>query len=232
MAKRLTKKQKQQQQLIFLGAGILAALLVVAFIVYQMIPSGAELPDGVMTKYEGLQQSTTAQGYAQLGNPDAPILVQEFSSFTCPFCKELHEDIISPELLPLIKDGQVRLVFAPINLNHDEKEPNMIRAAMCALEQEKFFEMHDVLFHWQGRVSFSDGRIEDAASELGLDTDSFMNCYNSNRADRIAQAAIQDLRDRGLNISTPTVFVNRIQVDPFAEMMLTINSLLESATEE
>lgn len=235
MAKHLSKKQKQQrQQLILVGGGIVAAAVIMAVIIFTMLPSGAELPDGVKTKYEGLQQSSTTQGYPQLGDPDAPILVQEFSSFTCPYCKELHEDTISPDLLPLIKQGHVRLVFAPINLGHDEDEPNMIRAAMCASDQEKFFEMHDVLFHWQGTVGFSEDRVEAAADELGLDVDGFMSCYNSNRYDGISREAGQDMRDRNLNISTPTVLVNRDQVDPFNEMMRTVTALIAEAntTEE
>lgn len=227
MSKRLSKKQRQQrQQLFMIGGGVALAIAIAAGIIITMAPSGAELPDGIETKYEGLQQSTTAQGYPQLGDPDAPILVQEFSSFTCPFCKDLHEETISPELLPQIEAGHVRLVFAPINLNHDEDEPNMIRATMCAGDQEKFFEMHDVIFHWQGLVSFSSSRVESAADELGLDVDSFMDCYNSNRHDRISQTASQDMIDRGLRISTPTVLVNRNQVDPFNEMMLTVESLI------
>lgn len=233
MVKRMSKKQRQQrQQLIFVAVGVVAALIVAVAIILITSPSGgAELPDDINTKYQGLQQSTSAQGYPQLGDPDAPILVQEFSSFVCPYCKQLHEDVISPDLLPLIESGQVRLIFSPIDLGHDADEPAMIRAAMCGLEQGKFFEMHDTMFHWQGLVSFSQERVEDAADELGLDVDDFMSCYNSNRYDQISRTAVQDMQDRGLRISTPTVLVNRIQVDPFAEMLSTINTLIiETAT--
>lgn len=230
MAKRLSKKQRQQrQQLMFVGGGMVAAAVIMGIIIVTMLPSGAELPDGVKTKYAGLQQSSTAQGYPQLGDPEAPILVQEFSSFTCPYCKELHEDTISPDLLPLIEQGHVRLVFAPIDLGHNEDEPEMIRAAMCALEQEKFFEVHDVLFHWQGNVAFNEDRIEAAANELGLDVNDFMSCYNSNRYAGVPRDAAQDMRDRGLNISTPTVFVDRDRVDPFNEMIRTVNALIAEA---
>ncbi len=232
MAKRLSKKQQQQrQQMILLGGGAVVALVIVAVLIFTMLPSGAELPSGVKTKYQGLQQSTTAQGYPQLGDPDAPILVQEFSSFTCPFCKDLHEDIISPDLMPFIEAGQVRWVFAPVDLGRDD-EAEMVRAAVCASEQGKFFELHDVLFHWQGRVSFSQSRVESAADELGLNVDEFNRCYNSNRGDRVAQLAVQDMQDRGLRISPPTVLLNRNPVDPFRELIAGVNALVAGTTTE
>lgn len=217
-----SKAKKQQQQIYLIVGGAVVALIVFGAIVLMTRPAGAELPDGVETKYEGLQQSETAEGYPMLGNPDAPILVQDFSSFTCPFCKEWHEDI-DEELLPYIADGQVRLVAVPFD-RQGQDETDMVRAAICAMEQDKFFEMTAVLYHWQGLVSYSDDRVESAADELGMDVDTFSDCINSNSPNGLIAYARNDFQARGLT-GTPTVFVNFEEVAP-SQVVSRVENLL------
>lgn len=204
-------KQLQQQRMLIVIGGAVAAVVVIGAIVLFSLPAGAELPDGIEDKYAGIEQSVSAEGYPMLGDPDAPVLVQEFSSYTCPHCKDLHEDVMSDELLPFIRDGQVRLISVPFD-RRGQDETDMVRAAFCAMEQGMFFEMNSVLYHWRGSVSFSKDRVESAASELGMDEGELLDCMNSNVTNRLIEQARTDFTDRGLT-GTPTVFVNRRQTN-------------------
>ncbi len=86
------------------------------------------------------------------GNPDAPVMIAEFSDFQCPFCKRWSEQVLPP-LREQLGD-QVALAFLhyPITQIHPNAG-NASVAAICAGEQGKFWEMHDLLFARQAEWS-------------------------------------------------------------------------------
>jgi protein-disulfide isomerase len=112
-----------------------------------------------------------------------------------------------PDILEFVRNGQVKLVFVPINRVGGPGADETARAAVCAGEQGKFWEMHDVMFHWQGRVNPSKPRIDTAAEELGLDTGDFDNCYDSGETRDTLRQAWGEMTGLGFN-ATPTVFLD------------------------
>lgn len=104
-----------------------------------------------------------------LGNPDAEIVVVEFSDFECPFCAQ-SADIVD-QLLNEYPD-QVLFVYRDFPLT--EIHPNAFHAAEaanCAKEQSLFWEMHDVLFENHENLDFS--MMSTYAGESGLDIAEF-----------------------------------------------------------
>lgn len=79
------------------------------------------------------------------GSPDARVVIAEFSDFQCPFCKRWSEQVL-PSLRSQLGD-QVSLAFLhyPITQIHPNAG-NASVVAICAGEQGKFWEMHDLLF--------------------------------------------------------------------------------------
>ena len=81
------------------------------------------------------------------GGDHAVVTLIEFSDYECPFCIR-HVQQTMPQLEQnYIQPGKIRYVFKdfPIDANH----PQAIRAheaAHCALEQNKFWELHTRLF--------------------------------------------------------------------------------------
>lgn len=210
--KRAEKRKKQQMQQMIIGVSAVAAVIVVAlFVYYVVLDRTAPLPDGVETAYAELPQTNgnSENGEPEyvgiLGDPTAPIEVREYSSFACPHCKDLQSTI--KQLVPYIEDGTVKLVFVPIYNIAGLGANEGAKAAICAGEQGKFFEMHDVMFYWQGRENYGTRLIRSAAEQLDLDGDTFSDCFNSNRIDRLVREASSEFRDRGLS-GTPSVFVN------------------------
>jgi len=49
-----------------------------------------------------------------LGNPDAPITMVEYASFTCPHCQHFHQEVMPLIRKDYIDAGKVRLIYRPI----------------------------------------------------------------------------------------------------------------------
>jgi protein-disulfide isomerase len=129
-----------------------------------------------------------------LGDKHAPVLLVEFSDFTCGYCGKFYR-----ETLPLLKSqyfstGKVR--FAYRDYPRDEKGWGLVasHAARCAGEQGHYWDMHDRLFDEAGRLGT--GVIMRIAKGLKLNVDSFGTCMDSQRH---IKAIIAD-REEGTNL--------------------------------
>jgi len=200
-------------------AGIVLLLVTVGGVLYFLFrPLNGPVPEGAKTRYVNLPQGTTDQGFPRLGNVDAPILVEEFSSFACPHCQSFHEDHF-PTLLDQIAAGQVQYVYIPIStIGSGSKEA--AEASLCAAEQGQFWEMHDTLFYWMDKYSFStfaDRRIRSGAENLDLNLDQFEICQNEHHVSAVLDEAMSEFRRRDLS-GTPTLFINGERVRDYAEL--------------
>jgi len=86
------------------------------------------------------------------GNPGAPVVIAEFSDFQCPFCKRWVDQSYGALQGRLGDDVALAFLHFPIVQIHPNAG-NAGAAAICAGEQGKFWEMHDLLFarqeQWQ-----------------------------------------------------------------------------------
>src|SRR5690606_13276059 len=95
------KKEKQRgQQLIIIGAVVLVAIFGAIIFALTSLPAEAPIPD-TLDRYDAFMTSTTDEGYPLLGNPDAPVSVYEYASFSCPGCADFHNGVF-PGLWPRI----------------------------------------------------------------------------------------------------------------------------------
>ena len=91
--------------------------------------------------------------------------------------------------------------------------PESLRAAEageCANEQDRFWDYHDKLFAEQAGENsgtFSDDNLKRFASELGLNTQQFNDCLDTNKYQAKVQQEIAQAQRLGIR-STPSVFVN------------------------
>src|SRR5262245_40445668 len=51
------------------------------------------------------------------GKPDAPVMVEVFSAFTCPHCKAFHDQIVPLLMRDFVKTGKIYLVNRDFPLN-------------------------------------------------------------------------------------------------------------------
>ena len=147
------------------------------------------------------------QGSPFKGGENATVTVVKFEDFQCPFCKQ-----VQPTLAELLKryDGKVKLVHRDLPL--DSIHPlarQAAEAARCAGEQGKFWEYHDVLYANSTKLSLED--LKGYADELGLNSPSFLSCYNGGKF----KAAVQNDFEVGSRLGitgTPTFFINGRQI--------------------
>jgi protein-disulfide isomerase len=88
-------------------------------------------------------------------------------------------------------------------------------AALCAADQNRFWEYKNMLFANQTSVEeqFNDKRLLAFAEYLGLDMEQFEACYKENRFQNQINDDLALGREMGIT-GTPTVFVNGVDVSP------------------
>jgi protein-disulfide isomerase len=115
-----------------------------------------------------------------IGPEDAPIVIVEFSAYACPYCGRHFNETLEPLLENY---GQyIRYVFRDFpTINPNISLPAAL-AANCAREQGFFWEYHEMLFINQNTlIQTGPAYLNQAASDLGLDTDSFNDCLTEQR---------------------------------------------------
>lgn len=136
------------------------------------------------------------------GPEGAPITIVEFADFECPHCAE-----VAPMLDKVVEThkNDVRMVFKFYPLPSHPHADIAARAAVAAMNQGKFWEMHHALFTNQRHLEQTD--LDSYAKELGIEVSRFhADIQASATADRIAKDKKlgEDLQIGG----TPTIFIN------------------------
>jgi protein-disulfide isomerase len=196
---------------------VVVVIALVALLIYRLMPLDAPIPDDIGALYAGLERGTTEQGFPRLGSADAPILIEDFSSFACPHCRAFHNERF-PNLIDEITTGEVQFVVIPVS-NIGSGAEDAAKGAFCAGEQGYFWEMSDVLFDWQDRFvmfTFDQRRLRKGAADLGLDSDAFDACLDADHTKQLIDAALNEFKGRGLS-GTPTFFINGEQVRDYTE---------------
>lgn len=197
---------------------IVLMVLIAAVLVYtKFVALDGPIPAEAGEHYIGLEHGYTDQGFPYLGNADAPVVVEDFSSYACPHCREFHEDRF-PDMLDEIAAGQVKFVMIPVpHIGAGAKDS--MKALLCAGEQDQLWAMHDVLYYWQDQFltrTFDEKRILDGAKNLDLDVEAFEACMASERITSVVDAARAEFKRRGLT-GTPTFYLNGTKVKDYRE---------------
>src|SRR5437773_5118693 len=163
--------------------------------------------------------TTSAMGGTEMvhvrGRADAPVTVTiiEFGDFQCPPCANLSEPINQLE-----RDyrSRLRVVFRHFPLANHQHAREAALASEAASLQNRFWEMHDLLYREQSVWSKApDVRIlfNAYAGMLGLNIDRFKKDMESEQAK--ARVASDEQKAGALGVTTtPTIFVNNHQVSP------------------
>lgn len=142
------------------------------------------------------------EGRPVLGTETAPVTVVVFADFQCPHCK-----LEAPKIRKTVEQfrGRARLIFKHFPLQGHPRAKAAAIATEAALEQGKFWEMHDIVFANQEKLDDAD--ILSYASKIGLDMAKFKASYNVRKGKAVVEADKQHGEDAGVD-GTPAVFVN------------------------
>lgn len=138
----------------------------------------------------------------------SPVVLEEYGDYQCPPCGQLY-----PELKEIEKEygNQVQIVFHHFPLMKIHKNALVAaHAAEAARNQNKFWEMHDLLYRNQKEWSeLADPRsvFLSYAKQLGLNLEVFSRDLESNLIDQKISADMQRGAAQGVQ-GTPTVFLD------------------------
>jgi protein-disulfide isomerase len=142
-------------------------------------PTPTPLPEGV-APYDAdpKRPGMTFDGSPSRGEPDARLILVGFNDFQCEGCRQAFETIDPLLKTKYIDTGDLRQVFKfyPI------LAPNAAAASLCALEQGKFWEFHDLLF--DKKETWKDGdtaKMVEYGDRLGLDVAKLEECISEGR---------------------------------------------------
>ena len=201
------QRQQQRQRLITIGLIVLGAGLIVLAVVAPQLRGVGEIvtvTPASLPNADGLS----------LGDANAPVTIDVFEDFQCPACKYFTESIQPLVIENLVATGKARYVFHNYpfidNQSVSKESDQAANAAMCANEQDKFWDMQSILYaNWNGENigTFNDRRLQALAEAIGLDMDAFNNCFDANKYEAEIQADFDLGEQMGVS-GTPTVFVN------------------------
>lgn len=164
-------------------------------------------------------------GSPSRGPEQASVTIVEFSDFECPYCAR-----ITPTLERIFDQygDRVRLVFRQFPLL--SIHPNAQKAAeasLCAADQGKFWEMHDLMFKEQRSLEVE--QLKEKAARLGLVPAEFNECLDTSRHAERVSADLEAGTRLGVS-GTPALFVNGrflSGAQPFEEIAQVIDEELQ-----
>jgi len=146
-----------------------------------------------------------------MGNPDAPVVVIEYASLTCPHCARFHVDVLPQVKAKYIDAGTVKFVYRDFPL--DRVALQAAQVARC-LPPDRYFGLLDVLFRQQeqwtaGRdPSAMIERVKQYAALAGLPRERAAACAeDAEQQAKLVAGAQAGEKQYGVN-STPTLVVN------------------------
>jgi protein-disulfide isomerase len=209
------QEQKRRQNLTLILIGLAAIILIgLATILPKILVS--------RTKFKN------TEGFS-VGNPNAPVHVEEFSDFMCSHCKEFGLYIEEDFIEEYVETGKVYFTFVNFPfLTEDSYQA--AEASYCAAEQNRFYEYKDFLFNYAGYSgAFTDSALISYAASAGLDQGEFESCLLSGK---YADAYIEDLTyGQSVGIQgTPSFLVNGSIVSS-SQLIPTVEGILEGLGE-
>lgn len=137
------------------------------------------------------------------GPNDAKVTMVEFVDFECPFCGRYARDTL-PQLRRDYGD-RIRYVSRQFPLDIHPHAAAAARTAVCADEQGRYWDLHDMLFAHQEELTKRD--LAGYARELGLDMDGYATCLRAPATQARVERDLADGRRYGVT-GTPAFFIN------------------------
>jgi len=119
------------------------------------------------------------KGKHAMGAVDAPVTVVEFSDYQCPFCLRFSKTTFPLLKKKYIDTGKVRWVALNLPLPFHKDARKAAQAAHCAGEQDKFWEMRELLLRNPRKLNAEN--LPAHAATLSLDMNTFNACLQSDR---------------------------------------------------
>ena len=222
-----TRADERTRRYLPLGIVITVALLTIS--------GGGLLYRSTRLPLLGLSEKSSprepGRGIHTRGPADAAVIMVEYADFQCPPCSKLATLIrqLEQEYRP-----RLRIVFRHFPLTIHKHAHEAALAAEAAAQQDRFWEMHDLLYREQDVWSAA----EDArplfhayAGILGLNIERFKKEMMEDAAEARVHNDQHEAEELGV-ANTPTLFVNNRAVPPGALSLTGLRAVIDAALNE
>ena len=204
------RKEKKQKQMITIGLVVIGAGLILAALVYPSVQLNKQVSE--------FNSRYMADGN-MMGNPDAPVTVIEYADYKCSHCANFAL-VTEPEFVKeFIETDKVLFISRSVGMMLGSA-PSVLatEASYCAADQNKYWELHDLIFANQG-ATFTEGVLENWAKTVGVDMGPFKDCMDDNvYLDRIDQDQA-DAEAEGISGTPSFVIVYEVDGEEVKELL-------------
>lgn len=218
------RQERNQRILIIVGVSVIAIAVALLLILPTLQPVGTIAEHTLMNRPQ--------VKFNGMGDPNAPVKIIEYSDFQCPYCAQFVTKTEQQLIDAYIATGKVYFEYHSFGEFIGPESARSAEAAYCAGDQEKFWEMHDIIFanHTGENVGdFTDKRLIAFANKIGLDAAKFSDCFTSGKyAAQVNQDGV-DGAQAGVK-ATPSFVINGKLFEgaqPFSGFQTEIEALLK-----
>ncbi len=219
MSKRQEIRARRQRQrlinrlliigMVVAGVGLIAAAVILPNLPTPVTDVAAAAPMNL----------TAPVNRNSIGDPNAPVRMDVWIDFQCVACQHYSDNTEPSVLQNYVETGKIlyTIHFAPIISRYqpgNNESEHTANATLCAADQGKFWEYHDILFaNWKGENigAYADNRLIAFADSIGLNMTDFKTCFNSDKYGDFIQQDFEAGQALGVS-GTPALYVNGVKV--------------------
>lgn len=203
---------------------------------YSIVLLGAIVPLAACAQQSQISLDISASPF--LGNKDAKVTVVEYSDYQCGYCARHFQTTLPMLKEYFIETGKIKYVLR--NFPLESIHPQALKAAaaaLCANEQQKYWEMHHRLFANPAQVDMR--YMPEHAAAVRMDGIKFSRCLESEKYVPQVRRELQEGQQIGVE-GTPTFLIGKsgdpkkfvptqslIGAQPFAAFKQIIDALIE-----
>lgn len=189
------------------AAALLIGVAIIAFARPPAATNGADLVTPPTTYAANLVDGET------LGSSTAPVVLELYSDFQCPACKQFVTLQLPRLVTDFVAPGTLRIVARDIDIL-GRASPNesleLAAGAACAADQGRYWQFHDYVFWNQGRENMGDhdaAFIAAVADAAGVNRGDWDACLAKPATRSAITAQTNAAAGAGIR-STPTLVIN------------------------
>lgn len=198
---------------IMMISAAVAALGLGAYFLTTPGPQGTPAdPFGAANAQEAETLDTSSIADMSLGNPEAPVTVIEYASYTCPHCRSFHEGAYKDLKAEYIDTGKINFVYREVYFDRYGLWASMI--ARCAGTPQSFFGISEMVYERQpewtkaGEPAAIVEELRKIGAVAGLDAETMESCLQDGEKARTLVAWYQENAEADGIDSTPSFVIN------------------------
>lgn len=178
---------------------IIGGFAMIALAIFFTNQAGGR-PNTDSTQGEQTQQESTARLVDETdyirGNPNAPIMIVEYSDYDCPFCKQYHETM-NRVIDEFGISGRVAWTYRQFPLAQlHPNSPKISEAALCVGDiggNDAFWSFSDLIFESRSVDEPTNvTKLPQYAEKSGISEDDYIACMTDGRMRDTVVASIED----------------------------------------